>query len=629
MPYVTVKDLIRQESQKAGIPPALALAVADQESGFNPTQVNQESGAIGTFQLLPDTAKTLGVDPHDPVQNIRGGVKYLRQLLDEHNGDVGAVLKTYGGVVNDTEYVPAVLAKLPKYAKETGVAPAPQQAALTAPAPAGTTTVAPPKGASPSLADRFKEAVPVVPGLNLKQAEDLATGFAKKAGARITEAGAYLRKKIPALDVGPSVTFSTEPTNTTQQIGAALEPVAEFMAPAGAIAKTVKGAKAALAAGRGVSALLTGGEAAAQGAAAYGVSKSQGASDIGAAVNAGLSAIGPAVSAALPAISQNIAKRAETQLAMRLSKGLEKESRGPAVNYALKTGDVSPDVTESVQIVRQAARDILDAPLRLSWGKWLTTLGKESAQKGQTLGQAVAGPLGQEPLGQQPILDALEQLRDSAVRHLAQIPSNDYAQVTYNEPLAKQIDALHDTLKKYGKTITVKNLTDLKQTWDDVVYNLSTVGKVGISPEVLVSNAQKQAASAGANAIRGIFDSEAPTIADLNEAFSHGKRVQDLVKKLYQAQPGMGKLGQWVTASAASGGGLAVGSVIGHPYIGLGFGHGAGLILARAMQSPLFHTLTPMMKDRLAQAVASGNMGTVAAIVRPMIQADAVVPATK
>lgn len=125
----TVQDHIREAAAAAGVPPALALAVAEQESGFNPTVFGpeitvggQKTRAVGTFQLLPETAKSLGVDPLDPAQNIQGGVKYLRQLLDQHQGDLTKVLGTYGGVVHDTKYVPGVLARVDKF-KQAAAAP--------------------------------------------------------------------------------------------------------------------------------------------------------------------------------------------------------------------------------------------------------------------------------------------------------------------------------------------------------------------------------------------------------------------------------------------------------------------------------------------------------------------------
>lgn len=125
MPDITIKDLIRQEAKAAGIPEWLALSVAEQESGFNPTALGPEfdgpggkTRAIGTFQLLPTTAEMLEVDANDPIGNIRGGVKYLRQLIDRHQGNLDNVLREYGGVVKDQTYVPAVTARFAKWQKE-------------------------------------------------------------------------------------------------------------------------------------------------------------------------------------------------------------------------------------------------------------------------------------------------------------------------------------------------------------------------------------------------------------------------------------------------------------------------------------------------------------------------------
>lgn len=77
-----------------GIDPRLALEVAMTESGLNQAAVSP-AGAIGIFQLMPATAASLGVDPHDPNQNIQGGVTLLAQLLSEFAGDTSKALAAY------------------------------------------------------------------------------------------------------------------------------------------------------------------------------------------------------------------------------------------------------------------------------------------------------------------------------------------------------------------------------------------------------------------------------------------------------------------------------------------------------------------------------------------------------
>jgi hypothetical protein len=74
--------------------PAFLDAVARAESGYDPNAVSP-AGAIGVMQLMPATARDLGVDPRDPAQNILGGAAYLRLLLDRFGGDIDKALAAY------------------------------------------------------------------------------------------------------------------------------------------------------------------------------------------------------------------------------------------------------------------------------------------------------------------------------------------------------------------------------------------------------------------------------------------------------------------------------------------------------------------------------------------------------
>ncbi|MBX3168285.1 MAG: lytic transglycosylase domain-containing protein [Candidatus Eremiobacteraeota bacterium] len=87
--------MIADASKKHGVDESLIRAVIKQESAFNP-KATSSCGAQGLMQLMPDTAKELGcADAYDPYQNIMGGAKYLRQLLDRFNGNQTLAIASY------------------------------------------------------------------------------------------------------------------------------------------------------------------------------------------------------------------------------------------------------------------------------------------------------------------------------------------------------------------------------------------------------------------------------------------------------------------------------------------------------------------------------------------------------
>jgi soluble lytic murein transglycosylase-like protein len=106
------------------ISPYLLEAVVWQESRWNPA-ARSRAGAIGLAQLMPGTARDLGVDPNDPLQNLSGGARYLRQQLNRFDGNVEKALAAYnagpgrvmtaGGIPSIPEtqaYVRAIVARL-------------------------------------------------------------------------------------------------------------------------------------------------------------------------------------------------------------------------------------------------------------------------------------------------------------------------------------------------------------------------------------------------------------------------------------------------------------------------------------------------------------------------------------
>ena len=100
-----IKDKIIQIARKYGVDPKLALAVAKHESGYNP-RAKSHVGAMGIFQLMPATAKGLGVNnAFDIEQNIDGGIRYLKQMLTANKGNIALALASYNsGLGNVQKY---------------------------------------------------------------------------------------------------------------------------------------------------------------------------------------------------------------------------------------------------------------------------------------------------------------------------------------------------------------------------------------------------------------------------------------------------------------------------------------------------------------------------------------------
>jgi soluble lytic murein transglycosylase-like protein len=92
---IAYNDAIDEAADLYNLDPNLIRAIIRAESAFNPFAVSRV-GAQGLMQLMPALAKELNVlDPFDPRQNIFGGARYLRWLLDRHNGNLNLAVASY------------------------------------------------------------------------------------------------------------------------------------------------------------------------------------------------------------------------------------------------------------------------------------------------------------------------------------------------------------------------------------------------------------------------------------------------------------------------------------------------------------------------------------------------------
>jgi len=95
LPSEELDRIVNATAERHRVDPALVRAVIQAESSGQPTAVSRK-GAQGLMQLVPSTAERMGVrNTFDPEQNVDGGVKYLRMLLERYNGDLDKALAAY------------------------------------------------------------------------------------------------------------------------------------------------------------------------------------------------------------------------------------------------------------------------------------------------------------------------------------------------------------------------------------------------------------------------------------------------------------------------------------------------------------------------------------------------------
>lgn len=444
-------------------------------------------------------------------------------------------------------------------------------------------------------------------------------GVVRQGVADVQRVAAPIRS---ALGMQPA-TPPPEETTTAGTLGRGAGQLAEFYGGgelASGLSKVLQLGPALKA--RGLSALVArfgqaAVDAALQGGAAAGVATAQGDQHPGRA--AALGAAGPVAGAVGETVAPALAAGAKAGVGKVLQTGL----RGAAA-----------DATEAPQLVAKAASTALDQGLSASWPGWKQATLLARRGKGQELEALLAGPAGSQLVDKTPVIDALDKLIDTQATHLVQGAGT----VVYNKPLLGAVREIKQTLQKYGGTfIEARQLHDLKSLWDTAVFGGKEAGAPVMPLADRLVAADRLARKTATNAIRSVFDSEAPSISDADEAVSRVIKLNQLVKKAAQAADTGGtstvastvgrKTSQAVvgtivgeeagrrsgTASGIPGGGVVGGA------IGAAFGAGVASQIDRVLKSPGFKLAPAYLKQQLAEAVVSGKAAEVRRALGPLV----------
>jgi len=631
---ISLHDYIVQKANELGVPPELALAIAEQESGpdFNPHAVGpllpEGDRALGTMQLRQATAKRLGVDPNDATENINGGVQLLQQLLhqyapspaDLNEQTLGQIIGAYGGVRTNQTYVPEVRARITKFQKQLDQQSADEQKQIaTAPPP-------PQYGLTASRRDLPRPidwtAQPTDQDVLLQNAKDimargkqLGIGAVRSGAAGTAIRAGQLVQQIPGVAQATDYLYglppgsskqsmrdaltALEPQNRTQRVGKAIEQMAEIALGQGAIAGGAKAvaakggpliADALQAIGYGPKVAGTIGqvvpEMAVQAAGGAGLSALQGADPrIGAAINAAI----PAISAVATPLAQYLKSTAAKKVVQAL---------GP-------TGQ--RNITRAERI----APGVLERGLGGSRESLKAQAGQALDQVTPLLDQAIATH-GQTRVPTGDIWQALESLKP---RFQNIGPSGNVIEL--NPRALRQIEGLQSLILEHGADASVDQLINVRKAWDLIVdqaggYTQRAPGGLGMD---LDQASEAWAKREGTKAIRAILGQRFPDLAALNKEWSFWMDLKNVVSNTLQRTEPQ-RVGIIPSMGARFAGGLAglrhgVMGMFGGMYIGEHVYGG----LMRMLESPRVLLLSANVRNRIANAMMNQDTTELAKII--------------
>lgn len=619
------EDIISDFAKRDGIAPSLALAVANKEARdpktgkLNPFAVGDGGQAIGLFQLHPGAAKDTDTEHREnPIENIRGGVRYLKQLNARYKGDVAKTLQAYNGGMDNVDkgtvspeaqaYAAEVIANITKGMRESATAnPTPSATNLP---------MAPHTPLQKGMASELSRTD--LPDSVRKDLEAVATGQTGKGDNIVSGVTDILgglgagvnRSVIGAIDLGrsalgmdklgarPAVQAATTPPDSFLGKGAyGAETLAEYILPSGLARKGIMAslsklpnATPAVLKTAATALGLAGGEA----ASTYGVSKVQGVQHPGmaAALAGGTAGVFGAGSALAPALRRSAGRTMERLL------------------NTVASGD--PAAEAAAKKVLPIALD--DELLRLTQGRWAKAVDDSRKSLGRRIGAEVAGPLGDEIVPTAPLDAALDQLEQKAVNY---VPVNSQMQpigataaqqggpyalhaVPFNQRMVGYINQARKVIAAHGPDIRLRDLVNWRRDWDDFVF----ASKDFMNRSDIVKQYEARTKLAVTDAVRGIIEQD-PRLISLEQLDNQYHLTKQLYSLISDASLGKGGM-----------------SLSYFPPYGLS-GAVQRRLMTAALNSPSWRLMTVATKLKLSKAIAAGNTQGIRSILGPVLGASA------